>query len=67
MKIYKNVYFWKDIPKFTGNNYMFYTGNVYTKVSNNRSVLDNFDRNTDSLIKCECDNHNFKGLIQIKK
>lgn len=66
-KTFRNVYFWNKIPKFNGSAYLFYTGHVFTMISKNQEMLSSFDRDRDILLKCPCDSHNFKGIVQVKK
>lgn len=69
MKIYRNVYFLKNIFKEgDGNKDIQYYGNIYSNAKQIKDFNKLFDRNQDIIINCsDCFKHKYGKLIKVKR
>lgn len=66
-KIYRNLYFKKDIPKFIGTNILYYSGKVIRNAGDMKNYKNEYDRTQDYYFSCNCLANSFSAIIKTTK
>lgn len=69
MKIYRNIYFLRNIFKQgKGNIDIKYYGNIYSNAKQIKTFNKDFDNTKDLLISCtDCMKHKYRTLLKVKQ
>lgn len=66
-KTYRNVYFKKGIPRFSGSKVLFYTGRIIRNAGDMSNYKKDFDRSKDYYFSCDCMNNVFSSIVKVSK
>lgn len=69
MKVYRNIYFLRNIFKNgKGNIDIKYYGNIYSNAKKIKTFNQDFDKNKDLLIQCtDCMQRKYRSFIKVKQ
>lgn len=66
-KIYRNLYFKKDIPKLTGKTVLYYSGKVIRNAGDMKNYKNEYDWSQDYYFSCNCLSNLFSAIIKTTK
>lgn len=66
-KVYRDIYFIGNIPKFTGKNILYYSGKLVKNAGNLKNYKKDFDRSKDYYFSCNCLANTFLAIVKVSK
>jgi hypothetical protein len=65
-KVYRNIYLIGEMPKFTGDQIIYYSGRIIRNARNS-GALKEYDRSQDYYFGCNCLANTIKAMIKVQK